>query len=618
MDQELADKRCERGILGLVLAILVFGPLATGAVRPQDFLVIQGLTVVAVILWITRIWMNPNLRLLWPPVCWGVVAFVGYAIWRYQNAEIEYTARTELIKVLVYACLFFVVINNLNRQESAQVVTVTLILLGMGVALYAGYQFLTGSDKVWHFIRPAQYAGRGSGTYICPNHLAGFLEMILPLGLAYTLMSRLEHATKVLLGYAAAVILTGIGVSVSRGGWVATALALFVFFGVLISQRHYRLVAVIAFAILTSASIWFVVNAQLSQKRFEQMFVGGKVDDLRFLLWKPALQIWHENFWWGAGPAHHEYRFRQFRPEVVQMSVDYTHNDYLNTLADWGLAGVILITVSFGLLFLGVFRCWRFVRRSNDGLTTRHSNRAAFVLGASTGLVTILLHSVVDFNMHIPANAIVAVTLMALLAGYWRFATERWWIKSSLGVRLGVTLLGGAAALYLSQQALLRGTEWMLVHEADQAANYSTEQIALLNQAHRVDPMNFSTTYRIGEMLRLLSWQKGPDTDKLAYEAMEWFDVGMRTNPYDPYNFLRYGMCLDWVGKHDQAGKYFDQAVKLDPNGYYVVAHYGWHLVQLGKLAEARPWFQRSMRLKYSDVAESYLEIIDQRLREAP
>src|SRR5437870_1484244 len=75
MYRELLDKWCERGILGLVLGILMFGPLATGAVRTPDFLVIQGLTVGVILLWGLRLWLSPRPRFLWPPICWAVVAF---------------------------------------------------------------------------------------------------------------------------------------------------------------------------------------------------------------------------------------------------------------------------------------------------------------------------------------------------------------------------------------------------------------------------------------------------------------------------------------------------------------------------------------------------------------
>src|SRR5207302_1333669 len=94
---------------------------------------------------------------------------------------------------------------------------------------------------VWNFIKP--YPHRGSGTYISPNHLAGFLEMLLPLGLAYAMAGRQKHLTKILLGYASLVIITGIGVTVSRGSWVASAAALLALLGLLALRRNHRIQA---------------------------------------------------------------------------------------------------------------------------------------------------------------------------------------------------------------------------------------------------------------------------------------------------------------------------------------------------------------------------------------
>src|SRR5205809_337741 len=95
MNREALDNWCERGILGLVLAILVFGPLATGAVREQDFLVLQGLTIGVLLLWAARFLLDPRLKILWPPICWAVVAFALYAVARYFTADIEYVAWLE-------------------------------------------------------------------------------------------------------------------------------------------------------------------------------------------------------------------------------------------------------------------------------------------------------------------------------------------------------------------------------------------------------------------------------------------------------------------------------------------------------------------------------------------
>ncbi|HKI69374.1 MAG TPA: O-antigen ligase family protein, partial [Verrucomicrobiae bacterium] len=287
MNRENLDRWCERGILGLILAILIYGPLATGAVRTPDFLVLQGLTLGVMLLWGLRLWLNPRPKFLWPPICWAVLAFTAYVVVRYLAANIEYVARLEMIRVLIYAFLFFAILNNLHRQESTQIISFTMIFLAMAIALYAIYQFLTDSNRVWDFIKP--YAHRGSGTYISPNNLAGFLEMLLPLGLAYILIGRAKPVTKVLLGYASLVILAGIGVTVSRGGWLSTALSLLIFLGIVAFRRNYRLPAFVLFVVIVGVGAYFVPRSYFLQARLKQAYENGQVNDnSRFELWKPA------------------------------------------------------------------------------------------------------------------------------------------------------------------------------------------------------------------------------------------------------------------------------------------------------------------------------------------
>ena len=621
MTREQLDKWCERGILVLVLAVLVFGPLATGAVRPLEFLIIQGLTVGAVLLWLLRLWLNPKHRLLWPPICWAVLAFVIYAIVRYQQADIEYVARQELIRILVYAVLFFVVLNNLARQESAPLLTFVLIFLGMAISMYAIYQFATDSEYVWHFIKPEGYRKRGSGTYICPNHLAGFLEMLLPLGLSYTLIGRLGQLLRVFLGYASIVMLAGIGVTVSRGGWVATIAASLLFFVLLIRRRQYRIPILIIVAALIAAGLHFYSKADSVQKRFHNVLSGESTDTVlaRFILWKPSLRMWQDHCWLGVGPGHYDYRFPQYRPTGVQLRPGHAHNDYLNTLADWGVVGFSMVAASFALLLGGIFETWKSVSREPSELGTKPSNRAAFGLGGSIGLSAILIHSFTDFNMHVPANAILVVTLMALLSGHLRYATERYWLNPRGTGRILVTLIGLVAMVYLGQQGWRRAREYVWLERAAKEKFYSQNMISALKKAAAIEPTNSETGYSIGEALRQVSWQGDTGYEKFATQAIEWFQRAMRLDPYNPYNFMRIGMCLDWLGRHEEAAPYFEKALSLDPNDYYTMAHQGWHFFQTGDYARAKEWFERAIKLEmywHTPIASHYLPIVERKLKE--
>ena len=80
----------------------------------------------------------------------------------------------------------------------------------------------------------------------------------------------------------------------------------------------------------------------------------------------------------------------------------------------------------------GLLQTRKHVRRVEKDFSSGKSNRLAFFLGASAGLLALALHSVVDFNLHIPANAILGVTLLALLSSNLRFATERFWLNLRL------------------------------------------------------------------------------------------------------------------------------------------------------------------------------------------
>lgn len=628
MNREVFDRWCERGILALVLAILVFGPLALGAVRGLEFSIIMGLTVGVAVLWVARLWLDPHPQLLWPPICWAVLAFTIYAIARYCTADVEYIARHEVLRVLVYAVLFFAVLNNLHRQESTQLISFTLVFLAMAIAGYAAYQFLADYRYVWRI--PSLYPHRGSGTYICPNHLGGFLEMLLPLGLAYTLAGRLKPVTKIFLGYAALVILAGIAVTVSRGSWIATCLALLLFFTVMLFRRNHRLPALLLLGLLVGGGALYLPKSFFIQRRVQQLVSDkGKVnDDLRFALWAPAWRMWRENPWWGVGPAHFDVRFHAYRPEEVQLTPDRAHNDYLNTLADWGIAGAALVASAWLLLAWGVAKTWRFVARSSSDLGGKSgSNKFAFLLGASLGLVAILVHSFVDFNMHIPANAILCVTLMALLTGQLRFATDNYWRRARVWTRSLATLVLLAAGFCLASEGWRQGSEFVWLERASSAPSFSLAQVEFLKHAFAIEPRNAQTAFALGEAFRHQSQeggeyyegQEGMDYRKLAQQAMNWFDRGMKLNPWDSRNFAGYGWCLDWLDRSAESGPYFDQAEALDPNNYFNLNSIGLHYLQTGDFAAARPWFERSLRLQWLDnpVAENFLALANARLLEA-
>jgi O-antigen ligase len=86
--------------------------------------------------------------------------------------------------------------------------------------------------------------------------------------------------------------------------------------------------------------------------------------------------------------------------------VNHAHNDYLEALAETGILGGLCCAWFIGVLFVVALRSLQ---------EAAHNFAAALRLAALAGCCGILVHSLVDFNLHIPANAYFFF-LMALLA----------------------------------------------------------------------------------------------------------------------------------------------------------------------------------------------------------
>ena len=123
----------------------------------------------------------------------------------------------------------------------------------------------------------------------------------------------------------------------------------------------------------------------------------------------------------------------------------------------------------------------------------------------------------------------------------------------------------------------------------------------------------------LGEALRIQSFVGLPGYEALAEKALVWFRKAMKLNPYDARAHIGYAMCLDWLGRADEAGRYFEEARRLDGNQFTVAARVGWHYFQIEDYATARQWFEKSLQLANPTInsnASIYLRLTDKKLAE--
>ena len=264
---------------------------------------------------------------------------------------------------------------------------------------------------------------RVTGTYVNRNHFAGLLEMAFPLAVMAAVSGfrrtgryrQLSMATalktSILLGIAA-FILFAITASLSRMGFLATIAASGAITGawLLVNARaeggaSRRRIWLITIALPACLLLFFATGPLL--QRFVSLPSGGEIGaNGRIQLWKETASLINAYKWTGCGLGAYEHGLYRLQTSMPGMTVDFAHNDYLQILAELGLFGGVLMA------WLGVW----IVRRVFSVVIKRHSRNWPLAIGVFGSLVAIGLHSLVDFNLYIPANALVFAWIAGVAA----------------------------------------------------------------------------------------------------------------------------------------------------------------------------------------------------------
>ncbi len=252
------------------------------------------------------------------------------------------------------------------------------------------------------------------GTYVVRNHLAGLLEMAMPLAAMYG-VARIRMAQnggreakqELLKGVAglglAALLLTAGVLSLSRGGlmgFLGAALAMAVMsVGREVPLRQRVVAGLVLGAVIFGALL--VLTPDSLVDRFATHSSEG-----RTALWREGIGVVRDYPLTGAGMGGFQTAFLKYKALEGQFVVDYAHNDYLQGLAELGVIGFLMPVLMVGLV----------VKRSVR-IAAQASEMRWVAVGCLGSVVALLIHSAVDFNLYTPANAAVFAWVCGLAAG---------------------------------------------------------------------------------------------------------------------------------------------------------------------------------------------------------
>jgi O-antigen ligase len=436
-----------RVLFGLLFATLFFAPIFRASVPalPQMMLQLFAIALAATALWSPgrlrisyREAIALGLLLLLPllylvPLPAGVLDVMpGHAPYRATVGLVSATDQAGALSlvafqtqsswlVLLIPIAVFLATRALGESQQLKLVTLLLAIAAFQATL-ALVQFGAAQGGLLLFGFDPSESG-SAGTFRNRNHLAGMLEMILPIALALLVYSlgrergdpkagwrrrvsffaSIRGHKALVYGALAVLLILGIIFTRSRTG-IALAMMGILLTTFLFSRRiggdnvYGPTGTLVALVAGLAASIGLVPV-------LDRFSVGGVMEDMRWTIFHASIEGLAAFLPFGSGPGTFPRVFPAFQPlELGPWFIDRVHNDYIEWIFGGGIPVALLILLLLGLYFFQWTRLY-----SRD----RWSRYRFVQVAAGIGLLMMLIHEFLDFNLHIPANMV----FFAFLAG---------------------------------------------------------------------------------------------------------------------------------------------------------------------------------------------------------
>ena len=382
-------------------ALLMFGPLAFGAVEPWSMFVVEIGALLLTMLWVARQWISGEITIHWNPLFSPMLVFAGLIAIQitFKLTAYRHDTLSQAILYCAYGMLCFLVTQSLRRASQARNIAVILAVFGFAIAAFALLQGVAPNGKLY-WVRVPQLGGKIYGPYVNHNHYAGLMELLVPIPLVIAVSRLAADKLRLAAGIAAAIMAGTVFLSGSRGGMISVFCELAVLAIILLRRQRTVRVAMglAAFAVvLTSLLVWLGGKELSSKVGSISTEARGEIsggmrltidkDGMRMVASRPVLG-------WGLGAFPVVYP--HFRSFYTNFFVNEAHNDYVQLAAEMGILG-------FGTMLWFLAIVFRQARRKLAKWTTDISGAAT--MACILGVIGILLHSLVDFNLQIPANA---------------------------------------------------------------------------------------------------------------------------------------------------------------------------------------------------------------------
>jgi O-antigen ligase len=389
-------------VLGLCI-VLMFAVLAFGAVEEWSTFAFEAGAAVLFLVWAAKQLVSGQVKLSKHPLY--LPAFLFFALILAQIAlhrsAYGYVTKYEALRYVSYGIVLLIGAECVGEEGTRKIFALVMIVFGACYSFFALAQELTPNGKIF-WVHSPQFHGSIYGSYVNHNHYAGLMEMLVPIPFVVSMGHLFRGGKRALVGSCAVLMAGTIFLSGSRGGMLAFVLEMVLFAALIFGKTRSPRIALGSMAVcaLILALLVFLGAGRRIVERLGDLSPGIRLDitkdSLRMFSNRPVLG-------WGLGTFPTVYP--SYRSFYTNLFVNEAHNDYAQLLVETGLVG-------FGLMLWFLVRLYRYGLPTSRRWEFQWDGAVSFA--ALLGCSGILLHSFVDFNLQIPANAALFYVLCGL------------------------------------------------------------------------------------------------------------------------------------------------------------------------------------------------------------
>lgn len=568
-----------------LLSLLIFLPIAHGAVEVWSVTVMHIVSIVIFALWIGSLIKKGYIKLYRTPIDIPLMILAIYLIISSSLSVYPYSSRIQLYKIINYIAIFYLLINTLRDEKRLASFSGYLAIIG---ALYgiAGVIFITEENFLG--LRVFSSGNFLSFTFKNHNHFAGYMNMIVWLCIGMAFYYRGKKRLMFII-FATTSVFT-VFLSLSRGGIIGLFGGVF-FFSVMNMLSKNRkaifmiitLIAIITMVLVSTGSFDTVFERMMTLKT--PMITTGE----RLKMWIGVLNMIKDNPIVGTGIGTFAYAYPAYQT-VGGHVIDHAHNEYLEIISETGLIGGLLLFFCIAMLFGHVIRH-----------SVSHTSKplSGIGLGALTACFSLLLHEFFDFNLYIPSNAFLfTVCAGVALASALIYDKNVKMFERDLSKRGRAFCYSSLSVIFFISLAFVIspyiGSIYQNKTNVYQMSGDYTNAYDAMKKAIFFEPGNAELMSSAGDLMVLwaFSYEDKKERESFLYKSIEYYNNAIRNVPVKSYFYRRKAYALKRLGKTDEAGTLFKKAMKFsktDNEIYYELAEL---YLETGRLEEALEEFR--------------------------